>query len=152
MTLCVKVVSFISKFLDGACYLAGTNLMHRVNVKFKKVQCHISTPEQELKSLIKYLIMNNCIGSNHGQISHLAWSRLYLLFPSNCFETDQSQIYPKLLLCFDSHLLVNTSRCSSQHLSVNSSKHCLCLQLELRPTGTPVRLNNPDYLGLKTQT
>ncbi len=32
-------------------------------------------------------------------------------------ETDQSQIYPKILLCFDSHLLVNISRCSSQHLS-----------------------------------
>ncbi len=59
---------------------------------------------------------------------------------------------PKPLLCFDSHLLVNISRCSSQHLSVISSKHCLCLQLELRPTGTPVRLKNPDYLGLKTQT
>ncbi len=41
---------------------------------------------------------------------------------------------------------------SSQHLSVISSKHCLCLQLELRPTGTPVRLKNPDYLGLKTKT
>ncbi len=42
---------------------------------------------------------------------------------------------------------------SSQHLSVViSSKHCLCLQLELRPTGTPVRLKNPDYVGLKTQT
>ncbi len=67
-------------------------------------------------------------------------------------ETDQSQIYPKLFLCFDSHLLVNISRCSSQHLSVISCKHCLCLQLELRPTGTPVRLKNPDYLGLKTQT
>ncbi len=67
-------------------------------------------------------------------------------------ETDQSQIYPKPLLCFDSHLLVNISRCSSQYLSVISSKHCLCLQLELRPTGTPVRLKNPDYLGLKTQT
>ena len=67
-------------------------------------------------------------------------------------ETDQSQIYPKPLLCFDSHLLVNISRCSSQHLSVISSKHCLCLQLELRPTGTPVRLKNPDYLRLKTQT
>ncbi len=67
-------------------------------------------------------------------------------------ETDQSQIYPKILLCFDSHLLVNVSRCSSQHLSVISSKHCLCLQLELRPTGTPVRLKNPAYLGLKTQT
>ncbi len=67
-------------------------------------------------------------------------------------ETDQSQIYPKLLLCLDSHLLVNISRCSSQHLSVISSKHCLCLQLELRPTGTPVRLKNLDYLGLKTQT
>ncbi len=66
-------------------------------------------------------------------------------------ETDQLQIYPKPLLCFDSHLLVNISRCSSQHLSV-ISKHCLCLQLELRPTGTPVRLNNPDYPGLKTQT
>ncbi len=60
----------------------------------------------------------------------------------------------KLLLCFqnDSYLLVNTSRCSIQRLSVISSKHCLCLQLELRPTGTPVRLENPDYLGLKTQT
>ncbi len=67
-------------------------------------------------------------------------------------ETDQSQIYPKLLLYFDSHLLVNISRCSSQHLSVISSKHCLCLQLELRPTGTAVRLKTPDYLGLKTQT
>ncbi len=67
-------------------------------------------------------------------------------------ETDQSQIYPKPLLCFDSHLLVNISRCSSQHLSVISSKHCLCLQLELRPTGTPVRPKNLDYLGLKTQT
>ncbi len=67
-------------------------------------------------------------------------------------ETDQYQIYPKLLLCLDSHLLVNISRCSSQHLSVTSSKHCLCLQLELRPTGTAVRLKNPDYLGLKTQT
>ncbi len=67
-------------------------------------------------------------------------------------ETDQSQIYPKPSLCFDSHLLVNISRFSSQHLSVISSKHCLCLQLELRPTGTPVRLKNPDYLGLKTQT
>ncbi len=67
-------------------------------------------------------------------------------------ETDQSQIYPKPLLCFDSLLLVNISRCSSQHLSVISSKHCLCLQLELRPTGTHVRLKNPDYLGLKTQT
>ncbi len=43
-------------------------------------------------------------------------------------ETDQSQIYPKPLLCFDSHLLVNISRCSSQHLSLISSKHCLCLQ------------------------
>ncbi len=41
---------------------------------------------------------------------------------------------------------------SSQHLSVISSKHSLCLQLELRPTGTPVRLKNLDYLGLKTQT
>ncbi len=67
-------------------------------------------------------------------------------------ETYQSQIYPKPLLCFDSHLLVNISKCSSQHLSVISSKHCLCLQLELRPTGTPVRLKNSDYLGLKTQT
>ncbi len=67
-------------------------------------------------------------------------------------ETDQSQIYPKLLLCFDSHLQVNISRCSSQHLSVISSKHCLCLQLELIPTRTAVRLKNPDYLGLKTQT
>ncbi len=67
-------------------------------------------------------------------------------------ETDQSQIYPKCLLCFDSHLLVNISRCSSQHLSVISSKHCLCLQLELRQTRTAVRLKNPDYLGLKTQT
>ena len=28
----------------------------------------------------------------------------------------------------------------------------LCLQLELRPTGTAVRPKNPDYLGLKTQT
>ncbi len=69
-----------------------------------------------------------------------------------CFETDQSQIYPKLLLCFDSHLLVNTSRCSRKHLSVISNKQCLCLQIELRPTGTPARLENPDYLGLKTQT
>ncbi len=51
-------------------------------------------------------------------------------------ETDQSQISPKHLLCFDSHLLVNISRCSSQHLSVISSKHCLCLRLELRPTET----------------
>ncbi len=67
-------------------------------------------------------------------------------------ETDQSQIYPKILLCFGFHLLVNISRCSSQHLSVISSKHCLCLQLELRPTGTVVRPKNPDYLGLKTQT
>ncbi len=69
-------------------------------------------------------------------------------------ETDQSQIYPKTLylLCFDSHVLVNISRCSSQHLSVISSKHCLCLHLEPRPTGTAVRLKNLDYLGLKTQT
>ncbi len=67
-------------------------------------------------------------------------------------ETDQSQIYPKLLLCFHSHLLVNISRCSSLHLSVISSKHCLCLQLELRPTGTAVRLKNPDYLGLYPTT
>ncbi len=35
---------------------------------------------------------------------------------------------------------------------VISSKHCLCLQLELRPTGTPVRLKNLDYLGLKPET
>ncbi len=67
-------------------------------------------------------------------------------------ETNQSQIYPKPLLCFDYHLLLNISRCSSQHLSVISSKHCLCLHLELRPTCTAVRLKNPDYLGLKTQT
>ncbi len=67
-------------------------------------------------------------------------------------ETTQSQIYPKPFICFDSHLLVNISRCSSQHLSVISSKHCLCLLLELRPTGTAVRLKNPNYLGLKTQT
>ena len=59
---------------------------------------------------------------------------------------------PDLQICFGFHLLVNTSRCSRQHLSVISSKHCLCLQLGLRPTGTPVRLKNPDYLGLKTQT
>ncbi len=67
-------------------------------------------------------------------------------------ETNESQIYPKILLCFDSHLLVNISRCSSQHLSMISSKHCLCLQLKPRPTGTPARLKNPDYLGMKTQT
>ncbi len=73
-------------------------------------------------------------------------------FACNFPETCQSQIYTNLLLCFDSHLLVNTSRYSSQQLSVISSKHGLCLQLELRPTGTPVRLKNPDYLGLKTQT
>ncbi len=46
---------------------------------------------------------------------------------------------PQTLALFFSHLLVNISRCSSQHLSVISSKHCLCLQLELRPTGTPVQ-------------
>ncbi len=49
-----------------------------------------------------------------------------------------------LPLCFDSHFLVNTSRCSSQYLSVISSKHCLCLQLEPRHTGTllrPTKLN-----------
>ncbi len=74
-------------------------------------------------------------------------------FPQTVLRpTETDQIYPKPLLCFDSHLLVNISRCSSQHLSVISSKHCLCLQFELRPTGTPVRLKNPDYLGLKTQT
>ncbi len=39
-----------------------------------------------------------------------------------------------------------------QTVSVISSKHCLCLQLELRPTGTAVRLKHPDYLGLKTLT
>ncbi len=80
---------------------------------------------------------------------------LTCIFPQTVLrptETDQSQIYPRILLCFDCHLLVNISRCSSQHLSVISSKHCLCLQLELRPTGTLVRLKNPDYLGLKTQT
>ncbi len=37
-------------------------------------------------------------------------------------EIVQSQIYPKILLCFDSHLLANISRCSSQHLRVISSK------------------------------
>ena len=66
----------------------------------------------------------------------------------NCFETTQSQIYPKPLLCFDSHLLVSTSRCSSQHPSVICSKHCLYLQSELTPTGTPVRLKTqtlPDH-------
>ncbi len=59
------------------------------------------------------------------------------------------QDLPQILLGFDLHLLVNTSRCSSQQLSVISSKYCLCLPLELRPTGTPVRLKNPDYLGVK---
>ncbi len=54
-----------------------------------------------------------------------------------------------LPLCFDSHFLVNTSRCSSQYLSVISSKHCLYLQWKLRPTGTLVRPKNSSFLGLK---
>ena len=52
-------------------------------------------------------------------------------------------------------LAEGSANCSFQYLrqaiSVISSKHCLCLQLGLRPT-SPVRLKNPDYLGLKTQT
>ncbi len=31
-------------------------------------------------------------------------------------ETDEFQIYPKILLCFDFHLLVNISRCSTHML------------------------------------
>ncbi len=42
-------------------------------------------------------------------------------------NTDQSQIYPKPLLCFDSHILVNISRCSSQHLSVISIVNIVCV-------------------------
>ncbi len=43
-------------------------------------------------------------------------------------ETDQSQIYPRVLL------------------------YCLCLQLELRPTQTLVRLKNLDFLFTRPQS
>ena len=70
-------------------------------------------------------------------------------FPETVLRPTSPRFTPKLLVCFDSHFLVNTSRYSSQ-LSVISSKHCLCLQLELRPTGTLVRPKNSSFLGLKT--
>ena len=34
-------------------------------------------------------------------------------------------------------------------MSVISSKHCLCLQLELGSTGTLIRPNSASFLGLK---
>ncbi len=46
---------------------------------------------------------------------------------------------------------VNTNRCASQYLSVISSKHCLCLQLELRPIGTEkTRVLPHHYLKIAT--
>ncbi len=71
--------------------------------------------------------------------THLAWSGIYL-FPWTALRPTNLIFTPKLLLFFDSQFLVNTSRCSSQHLSVISSKHCLCLHIELRPTGTEKKL------------
>ncbi len=55
-------------------------------------------------------------------------------FTCNFPQTDlrpMSEIYPQTLACFDSHFLVNASRCFSQYLSGISSK-----LLKLRPTGT----------------
>ncbi len=65
------------------------------------------------------------------------------------FETDDSEIYPKVL-CFDSQFLVNTSRWSNQYLNVISNEHYLCLQLELRPTGTLLRQKSSSFRGIKT--
>ena len=72
-------------------------------------------------------------------------------FPQTILRPMSLRFTPKHLPCFDSHFLVNTSRCSIQQLSVISNKYCLCLQLELRPTVTLVRPKNPSFMGLKTQ-
>ncbi len=72
-------------------------------------------------------------------------------FPQNVLRLMSLRFTPKRLLCFDSHFLVNTRRCSSQQLSVISSKYCLCFQLELRPSWTLVRPKKPSFLGLKTR-
>ena len=45
---------------------------------------------------VSFIHLNLCVSSITEIDTHLAWSGLYLLFPSNCFETNQSQIYPKL--------------------------------------------------------
>ncbi len=61
-----------------------------------------------------------------------------------------SKSHNGLKLCRD--ISSHRNRTESKHTTKHFHTGTFFLKLELRPTGTPVRPKNPDYLGLKTQT
>ncbi len=62
------------------------------------------------------------------RLSHLAWSGLYLHSQKGMLKRGGTSASTEVL---EFSTVIGCS--------MSCSNHCLCLQLELRPTGTPVR-------------